>query len=178
VQPEELQKFAKAARHHPLWTPQQLAASPVERRGIERILPHRDPFLLLDAITELDLTEQAIRGRRQVLKNDPVFQGHFPGDPIYPGVLQLEIVGQLGLCLIHFLRAGTAEITEDARPSAVRAIKVHFAQFLSPVRPGDELTVVGRMLELNDYTAICAGQILREETVCSFGVMEVYLVDD
>jgi acyl-coenzyme A thioesterase PaaI-like protein len=82
------------------------------------------------------------------------------------------------LCLFHFLRAGTTEITEDVRPSAVRAIKIHFAQFLSPVRPGDELTVVGHMLELSDYTAVCAGQILRAETVCSFGVMEVYLVDD
>ena len=178
MQPEELQKFAKTARRYPLWTPRQRGAPPVERRGIERILPHRDPFLLLDAITEVDLSEQAIRGRRQVSPNDPVFQGHFPGDPIYPGVLQLEIVGQLGLCLIHFLRAGTTEINEDVRPSPVRAIKVHLAQFLSPVRPGDELTVVGRMLELNDYTAICAGQILCAETVCSFGVMEVYLVDD
>jgi 3-hydroxymyristoyl/3-hydroxydecanoyl-(acyl carrier protein) dehydratase len=178
VEQQELQKLARTAQRHPLWMPAEPLNSPIGRETIERILPHRDPFLLLDEITEVDLVAQAIRGRRMISAEDPVFRGHFPGDPIYPGVLQLEIVGQLGLCLIHFVRSGTTRIDPNIRPSAVRAVRIHFAQFLAPVRPGNDLTVVGRILELNDYTGICAGQILCSGTVCAFGVMEVYLVDE
>jgi len=178
VDPRELESLAKSARRRPLWTPAESALRvSVGRQGIERLLPHRDPFLLIDDVTEVGLAEQAIRGRRRVDPGDPVFRGHFPGNPIYPGVLQLEMTGQLGLCLLHFLASGSTTISADTSPRDTRAVKVHFAQFLAPVGPGDELTVVCRAISLNDYTGICAGQILRGDTICSFGVMEVYIVE-
>ena len=69
----------------------------IGRRDIERILPHRDPFLLLDRLTGIDLAGELITGTRTVRRDDPVFEGHFPESPVYPGVLELEMIGQLGL---------------------------------------------------------------------------------
>ena len=179
MNPQELERLAKSAQRRPLWIPAESASRvSVGRREIERLLPHRDPFLLIDAVTEVGLAEQAIRGRRRVNPDDPVFRGHFPGNPIYPGVLQLETIGQLGLCLLHFLASGSTTIAAETAPRDSRAVKIHFAQFLAPVGPGDELIVVCRAISVNDYTGICAGQILRGGTICSFGVLEVYFVDE
>lgn len=173
-----LQQLVKKARRRPIWIPANGAfRQQMGREQIEHVLPHRDPFLLLDEITDIDLEGQVIRGRTRISANDRVFAGHFPGNPIYPGVLQLEMVGQLGLCLIHFVRANSTQIDADTNPADIRALKVHFAEFLAPVKPEDDLTIVSHIVDANDYTFICEGQILKADTVCSCGVMEVYLVD-
>ena len=66
------------------------------REEIKRIIPHRDPFLLVDSLLGLDLTEgeETVFGSRYISGQDPVFTGHFPDFPIYPGTLQLEMAGQ------------------------------------------------------------------------------------
>ena len=66
--------------------------------AIEDILPHRYPFLLVDKITEFQ--ENTITGIKNVTMNEPFFQGHFPGNPIMPGVLQLEAMSQVGCILL------------------------------------------------------------------------------
>lgn len=174
----ELKTLAKSASRRPLWTPDADAVQvAIGRRGIERLIPHRDPFLLLDGITEIGLASRAVRGRRRIDASDPVFRGHFPGRPIYPGVLQLESIGQLGLCLLQFIAAGSADAAAVMSPRDARAVKVHAAQFYDAVRPDDDLTLVCRVLTLDEFTATCAGQVVRGQTICSFGVMEVYFVD-
>jgi 3-hydroxyacyl-[acyl-carrier-protein] dehydratase len=175
---ELLQQVVKSARRRPLWSPNGTAAAvSVGRQAIERLIPHRDPFLFIDEITEVDLDEKTIQGRRCVDPADPVFRGHFPGHAVYPGVLQLEILGQFAICLLHYLWAGSVAITSATVPRDVRAVKVHFAEFLSPVGPGDELSIICRALHLDEFTGICAGQILRSGTICSFGVSEMYFVE-
>ncbi|HZP49406.1 MAG TPA: 3-hydroxyacyl-ACP dehydratase FabZ family protein [Vicinamibacterales bacterium] len=170
--------LTRSVRRAPLWMPVDGdAALTIGRHGIERLLPHRDPFLLLDEITAVDLDARAIRGRRRIDPGDPVFRGHFPGRPVYPGVLQLEIIGQLGLCLLHFLAAGSTALDAGTRPRDTRAVRIQHAQFQEPVVPGDDLTLVCRAVDVNDFTALCAGQIWRGGTLCSFGFMEVYFVD-
>ena len=70
-------------------------------KQIEKILPHRYPFLLVDRIVYLNLEENEIIGIKNVTVNEPFFQGHFPNVPIMPGVLLLEALAQTGGILVH-----------------------------------------------------------------------------
>lgn len=169
---ELINGIVRGARRRPLFEWTAAPAVDMARAGIEHLLPHRDPFLLVDRVTNLDLPALTIAGRRRIDPEDPVFSGHFPGDPVYPGVLQLEIMGQLGLCLFGLARGG--ELAAGAR--TVRALKIHHALYLAPVGPGDELTILAKIIDWNDYTGLCAGQLLRDGAICSLGVMEVYFV--
>jgi len=174
---ESLEALLPSWRRQPLWAPGPTTRVVDHgRSAIERILEHRDPFLLVDAITDVDLEERCLRGRRRVDPHDPVFGGHFPGRAVYPEVLQLEIMGQMALCLLHCCETDSADIPGDAVPVAARALKIHGALFEAEVGPGDELGVLVKLLDSDAYTATCAGQILRDGTICAVAVMEVYLV--
>ena len=178
MQPEDLSALLRAGKKKPLFVP-GAATREVDhgRAAIERLLPHRDPFLFVDRITAVDLETQSIAGVRRIDPGDPIFVGHFPGAPIYPGVLQLETMGQLGICLASFVARQSHEVPPDAVPPNVRALKVHTAMFLAAVMPGDELTVTAKLVENDGYGAICEGQILKGGTITAYAVMEVYLVD-
>jgi len=68
---------------------------PLGYEEIVKILPHRYPFLLVDRVTELE-TGKRVKGIKNVTINEPFFQGHFPGNPIMPGVLIIEAMAQVG----------------------------------------------------------------------------------
>lgn len=104
--------------------------------AIQRILPHRYPFLLVDKVTEF--TEKSIVGVKNVTANEPFFQGHFPGNPIMPGVLQLEAMAQCGGILL-------LNTVENPESVWVYLVGVENARFRKPVIPGD---VVEFRLEL------------------------------
>ena len=72
----------------------------IDINGILKLLPHRYPFVLVDRILELELGERAV-GLKNVTINEPFFQGHFPIDPIMPGVLILESMAQVGGLLAY-----------------------------------------------------------------------------
>jgi 3-hydroxyacyl-[acyl-carrier-protein] dehydratase len=100
-------------------------------RDIERILPHRYPFLLVDAVDEIG--EDRIVARKNVTRNEPHFNGHFPGHPVMPGVLIIEALAQAGALY-------AANIVKfDPDKQVIYFMAIDKAKFRRPVVPGDVL---------------------------------------
>lgn len=175
----DFDKLIRTARKKPLFeagtTTTQVELGRVD---IERMVPHRDPFLFVDQISAVDLEQRTLIGHRRVDPDDPVLAGHFPGEPVYPGVLLVETMAQLCICLQHLDETGRVETLPDDEPPRLRLLRVHHALFLAEARPGDKLTVLGKLLEDNGYTAILAGQVMRDETICAMAIMEAMLLGD
>jgi 3-hydroxymyristoyl/3-hydroxydecanoyl-(acyl carrier protein) dehydratase len=143
------------------------------RRQIERILPHRKPFLFVDSIIHVDTASQTIAGTYAVPADDPVFEGHFPGEPVLPGVFMVEMIGQLGLALQYFVERDTTAVAEDAAPARVRATRILGSLFLAPVVPGDRATILARGLASDGIFAAALGQLLVGDRVCCVSAGEV-----
>ena len=103
---------------------------------IQKILPHRYPFLLVDRITHLTPGEY-IEGYKNVSISEPVFEGHFPGHPIYPGVMIIEGMAQAGGVLAF--KSVDEDIQDQAKDKVVYFMSIDKAKFRSPVTPGDKL---------------------------------------
>ncbi|HEY9129962.1 MAG TPA: 3-hydroxyacyl-ACP dehydratase FabZ [Sulfurovum sp.] len=103
---------------------------------IQKILPHRYPFLLVDRITELTPGEY-IEGYKNVSISEPVFEGHFPGHPIYPGVMIIEGMAQAGGVLAF--KSMDEETQGQIADKVVYFMSIDKAKFRAPVTPGDQL---------------------------------------
>lgn len=149
-------------------------------KDIKKIIPHREPFLLVDRLTGIDLEEnnELIIGTRVIPEDDPVFKGHFPEFPVYPGSLQLEMGGQLGLCLTYFVVNNRTDIAEDAQMIQVRATKVLGALFLQPLLPGKEALLISKRLEYDGYFGTVLSQVIFEGKVCTVSISEVIFLND
>jgi 3-hydroxyacyl-[acyl-carrier-protein] dehydratase len=174
----DLAGLIKTYRRRPVFVPGDTSVRvDYGRPQIEQMLPHRDPFLLVDTIHSVDLTQGAIFGQRTIDPQDPVFAGHFPGDPVYPGVLLVEAIGQVGICLQHLLGKGVVDLDAADRPRSLRLLKVHHALFQGAVRPGEWVTLLARSLDQSDYVSTCIGQVLHGDEVKALAVFEVFLLD-
>ncbi|WP_457746985.1 3-hydroxyacyl-ACP dehydratase FabZ [Sulfurimonas sp.] len=103
---------------------------------IQKILPHRYPFLLVDRVTDIE-PKESIVAYKNVSISEPVFQGHFPGHPIYPGVMILEGMAQAGGILAFKSMDGVSE--EEIANKVVYFMSIDKAKFRAPVKPGDRL---------------------------------------
>src|SRR5438477_13026530 len=99
--------------------------------GIQKILPHRYPFLMVDAILEIDRLKRIV-GLKNVTINESHFQGHFPGAPVMPGVLIIEAMAQTGGLLL-------LQEVPDRENKLLYFVAVDDARFRRPVVPGEQL---------------------------------------
>ena len=105
---------------------------PMDINAIRALLPHRYPFLLIDRVVEAEPGKRVLC-HKAVSGNEQFFQGHFPGQPVMPGVLVIEALAQAGGILSHLSRE------EDSSGRVSYLVKVDKARFSSMVVPGDRL---------------------------------------
>ena len=106
--------------------------SEMTKKDIENIIPHRDPFLLIDKIIEIEPGKR-IKGVKYVKEEEYYFKGHFPGNPIMPGVLQVETIAQAGAVAVLVLPENKGKLVLFAG--------IDKARFKRMVKPGDELII-------------------------------------
>lgn len=107
-------------------------------KEIMRILPHRYPFLLVDRAEIMEDGKGAV-GYKNVTINEPFFQGHFPSEPVMPGVLIVEALAQVGAIAI---------LSQDAFKGKIAYLaSIKEAKFKSPVTPGDQLKMTCELIK-------------------------------
>jgi beta-hydroxyacyl-ACP dehydratase FabZ len=142
--------------------------------GIQEImntLPHRYPFLLVDKIVEMDVGKRVV-GIKNVTINEPFFQGHFPGQPIMPGVLILEAMAQV---------AGVMAL-KTVPPDQVQNKVIYFmtidkAKFRKPVIPGDQLRFEMDVIKMRSNIVNFKGQALVEGSLVAEAEMMAMIID-
>lgn len=148
-------KFTRMVRHEvkhteiqaPIYNPNETPV--IDTNGIKKLIPHRFPFLLIDKVIEID-KKHAV-AVKNVTVNEPFFQGHFPEEPVMPGVLQVEAMAQTaGVLVLNFL--------EEPEKYSTYFLKIDNVKFRHKVVPGDTLKLhVSLMTEIRRGCAMVKG---------------------
>jgi len=141
---------------------------------IEKILPHRYPFLLIDRVEEI-APKEYIKGYKNVTIGEQIFQGHFPGHPIYPGVMIIEGMAQAGGVLAFKSMEDLAP--EDIENKVVYFMSIDKAKFRSPVTPGDRLDYYIEVLKNRGKTWVLLGKAYVNEKLVAEAELKAMIVD-
>ncbi len=130
---------------------------------IEDMIPHRPPFLWIDHVTELEPGKRCV-ALKVLDASEPVFRGHFPGAPVFPGVLLIEVVAQTAAVML----SGTASGLGTPRIGAV-----NWFRFLRVVSPGMELRVETRLVTQVGAVACIEGMVWANDELMAKGELSV-----
>lgn len=145
------------------------AIGPLDVRWIESVLPHRYPMLLVDRVLELE-PQRRIVAIKNVTVNESFFQGHFPGQPVMPGVLVVEGMAQAGgILLLH-------DIAERDR-KLLYFMSIERARFRRPVVPGDQLRYEVEVMRMRATTCKLAGKAIVDGEVAAEAICLSAMVD-
>jgi 3-hydroxyacyl-[acyl-carrier-protein] dehydratase len=142
----------------------------IEIPKILEILPHRFPFVLVDRVTEI-VPREWIRGHKMVSYNEPWCPGHFPGQPIMPGVLIIEALAQVGGILAY------ASDPFDVTTSLMYFLGIDKAKFRNTVTPGDRLDLEVHVLHHRSNVWKMKGEATVDGTLCAEGELLASIVD-
>ena len=140
---------------------------------IQEILPHRYPLLLVDRITDMEKGKK-ISGYKNVSISEPAFQGHFPGHPIYPGVMILEGMAQAGGILALKSNDLTAE---ELKNKVIYFMSIDKAKFRAPVTPGDKLDYEIEIIKLRGTLIVLSGKAYVDGKLVAEAELKAMVVD-
>jgi len=143
-------------------------ASQLDTVAIQRILPHRYPFLMIDRILHLEEDRRAV-GMKSVTVNEPFFTGHFPGRPVMPGVMILEALAQVAGILMLNKRANLGKFAYF--------VAIDHVKFRRTVLPGDQLVLEAEVIKLRSKTGQMRTRALVEDKVVAEAEMMFALVE-
>jgi len=143
-----------------------LVTAPFGRDVIERLIPHRPPFLLVDEIVELEPGRRVV-GRREIRADDWWFPGHFPGRPVMPGVLTIEAIAQAG---------AVAMLADEAhRGKVLYFAGIDACRFKRVVEPGDVLTLECEFVRVRGALAKGEGRARVGEELAAQATLTVFV---
>lgn len=140
---------------------------------IQEILPHRYPFLLVDRITDMEKGKSII-GYKNISISEPAFMGHFPGHPIYPGVLILEGMAQAGGVLA--LKSNDLS-KEEIEQKVIYFMSIDKAKFRNPVKPGDKLEYRIEVKKLRGTLIVLDGKAYVDDALVAEAELKAMIVD-
>ncbi len=142
----------------------------IDVKGIMDRLPHRYPFLLVDRIIEMD--ENHVVALKNVTVNEPFFIGHFPGEPVMPGVLQIEALAQAGGAMLF------NRFPPEARENKlVFFVAIDGVRFKKPVVPGDQLILRLEMIRFGGRIIKMKGEAMVDGEMACSGTFTATVVD-
>ncbi len=136
---------------------------------ILKILPHRYPFLLVDRILEVEKGKRIV-GIKNVTFNEEFFQGHFPGNPVMPGVLIIEAMAQVAAI-------GLLGVVPEHEKKLLYLSGLDRCRFRRPVLPGDQLRIEAEIVNLKARACKCRASATVEGTLCAEAELLSTLVD-
>jgi len=136
---------------------------------IQKLLPHRYPFLMVDAIVEIERLKRIV-GIKNVTINEYFFQGHFPGKPVMPGVMIIEAVAQTGGLLLLM-------DVPDREKKLLYFVAVDGARFRRPVVPGDQLRIEVKVLQWRGDFCKLEGKATVDGQLAAEGIVMCKMID-
>ena len=140
---------------------------------IQKILPHRYPFLLVDKVSSMNEGEDIV-AYKNVSISEPVFQGHFPGHPIYPGVMILEGMAQAG-GILAFKSAGLTQ--EEMKEKVMYFMSIDGAKFRIPVKPGDKLEYRIKVVKQRKTLIVLGAEAYVDDKLVAQAELKAMIVD-